>query len=104
MKPDATDVELVGVVAGIIAMLRKHWPQIDGLKLVLPLTLVVAFVICYAAQGVGTAWQPAAMRAVRIGIGALGGVSLASYLLGKVSPALLNKQPSPNDTAKPPAA
>jgi hypothetical protein len=82
MKPDATDVELVGVVAGIIAMLRKQWPQIDGLKLVLPLAALIAFAVCYVAQGIGTAWQPAALRALRIAAGALGGVSLMTYFLG----------------------
>lgn len=100
-----TDLELVAVVAGIVAAVRKQWPKVDGV-LVYLVAVVAAVAVCYVAapgpiQGVLT-------RAARIVVGAVGGVSLGSYMLGKIGEAIPGAAapaeaapPAPAPTAQP---
>lgn len=100
-----TDLELVAVVAGIVAAVRKQWPKVDGV-LVYVVAALAAIAVCYVAapgpiQGVLT-------RAARIVVGAVGGVSLGSYMLGKLGEAVPGvgapAQPeAPSITAQPSA-
>ncbi len=82
MPVNPSDVELVAVVIGLISTVRKQYPQVDGLKFVLPLALLLALAVCYVAapqltSGLG-------IRAVRVAVGAVGTVSTAGYLFGKL--------------------
>jgi hypothetical protein len=78
-----TDAVLIPLVMGLVAMVRKEWPRIDGLKLVLPLTIVLAEVVSYAADASG-GLRAVAVRGLWLGFGALGLASGAGYLAGKI--------------------
>lgn len=76
------DAALVVLVMGLVAMLRKEWPRIDGLKLVLPLTMVLGEVVSYAADS--SSLRAAAIKGIWVGFGALGFASGGSYLATKL--------------------
>jgi uncharacterized membrane protein len=85
-----SDLELIGITAGIVAVLRKHVPKnvkLDG-PIVLLCTLAVAILVC-AASDTSPTWSGASLKAsvlrgLRVAIGASGGVSLLGYAAGKL--------------------
>lgn len=81
MQTQPTDAELVAVVAGIVAALRHRFPKIDG-SLVLVVSAIASLLVCYVAD---PTIVPAelALKALRISVGAVGGVSLLGYFVKK---------------------
>jgi hypothetical protein len=94
-----SDLELVAVVAGIVAAARKQFVKIDGLS-VYVLAAIASVVVCYiAAPG---PLQPILMRAARIVVGAVGGVSLTGYFMQKLGAAMPGTTNVANDNAAAP--
>jgi len=78
-----TDAVLIPLVMGLVAMIRKEFPKVDGLKLVLPLTIVLAELVSYAADASG-GLRAVAVHGLWLGFGALGLASGAGYVASKV--------------------
>jgi hypothetical protein len=78
-----TDAVLIPLVMGLVAMIRKEFPKVDGLKLVLPLTIILAELVSYAADASG-GLRAVAVHGLWLGFGALGLASGAGYVASKV--------------------
>lgn len=95
-----TDLELIAVVAGIVAAVRKQWPKVAGV-LVYVVAALAAVAVCYvAAPG---PIQDVLTRAARVVVGAVGGVSLGSYMIGKLGEAIPGSSKSTESVVAAPA-
>jgi hypothetical protein len=76
------DIELATIVAGIVATVRQKYPKIDG-AYVWALVPVMASIVCLVyLQG---AWQDRLVRAAKIAIESIAGVSLGGYIASKAA-------------------
>lgn len=81
-----SDIELATIVAGIVAAIRRKFPDIDG-PLVWVLVVCVAGIVCLVYLPGN--WRDSLMRAARVALEAIAGVSLGGYLAGKTAPVIL---------------
>lgn len=102
MPEHATDYELAGVVLGTVAMIRRQYPRVDGLHLVLPLAVLVAVAVCFLASP-SSARLDILIRAGRVGVGAVATTSAAKYLIAKWRGEPVQRGPvAPKPTPPPP--
>lgn len=76
------DMELSGIVGTVIMQVRRRWPQIDGLYVLLIAALVSAFLVFLSAPAEWKTTLPA--RAIKVFGMVAGGFSLAGYAASKV--------------------
>lgn len=94
-----SDIELATIVAGVVAAIRKKFPDIDG-AMVWALVALVSGIACLAyAPG---NWRDAVQRAARVALTAIAGVSLGGYLAGKTAPTIIGlSEPPQSDRESP---
>lgn len=89
-----SDIELATIVAGVVAAIRRKYPEVDG-PLVFVLVACVAGIVCLVYLPGN--WRDALLRAARVAIEAIAGVSLGGYLAGKAAPVLIGMSDSTKD-------
>lgn len=75
------DIQKVALVASVVAYLRKTYPRIDGAWVVL--ASLVCGVLVYLVEKPGTPLVIASLAGLKLGLGAVGGVTLGRYMLDK---------------------
>jgi len=84
---DTTTVGLAALTAAIVALIRKHFPKLDGPLVLVAVAAVAAGLVAISTPITGV--QVFAARVVAVWMAAAGGNALAGSLALKAAPATL---------------
>jgi hypothetical protein len=74
-------MQQVALVASLVAYLRKTYPKIDGVWVVI--ASLVCGMIVYGIEHPANGWHTAMLSGLKLGLGAVGAVTLGRYMLDK---------------------